>query len=771
MLATVFLTPALVGGEGMAASPDTAASNGSVVGEIVVTAEKRSSTVQKTAISITAITGRDLQAKGITSAQGIVQSVPGIAVASAGPGQAVYEIRGLSADGGESPTIGFYLDEIPVTPPAEATTGKSAIDPDLYDLARVEVLRGPQGTLYGAGSMGGTVKLVSNLPDLSGVYGSAESILSGTDGGGLNYAEKAMFNAPLVEDKVALRVVASYGHTSGWIDRVVVPNFPLESDPSPDVYGTTRGNVSGVPGSQIFKNVNDENSTSLRASLLIKPTDQLTITPSIFFQNISQGGMNAYDSTPGGSAHYEPYNIAEPSSDRFTVYALTASYDFGPVTLTSATGYWDRRSAQIQDATELTQNVFQLPAYSTAGGLGVGSSTAFETDTSRQFSQEVRLSSNGDGPLKWLVGGYYSQYDYVFETGETVPGFLNLAGSPYQTDLVFLLNLPHSIDQVAGFANASYKIGGKLTVTAGARYFSYRSRLSGFNAGLLYGADPQYPVSASASASGVTPMVNVSYAANQNLMIYASASKGFREGAGNVPIPTTGTVGSACLLALQAIGLNSAPLTFKPDTVWTYEAGEKGRFLAGKVTINSDLYYTQWSGVQQPVAVCGLGFTTNGANATVMGGETEIRAKLTDNLSLIQSLGYADAAFSNSFLAAGVVKGQAVLDVPRWTVSTTLQYRRPLADGYNLLAGISNSIVSSSQDLTYTLNTVPERDITNVRIGLEADKWSAFLFVDNVLNQRRPIEYLNLLSFTGPPYNRIATNQPLTAGIDLSAKF
>jgi outer membrane receptor protein involved in Fe transport len=211
---------------------------GDTLAEIVVTAEKHESTVQKAPLSITAIAGEDLQARGLTSAQDLVRAVPGVAVSSPGPGQAQYEIRGLSAAGGESPTIGFYLNETPITLPAAATTGKSAIDPDLYDLARVEVLRGPQGTLYGAGSLGGTVKLVTNSPDPSGLYGSAQTTVSGTAGGGLNYGEKPMIILPLFSDVLALRIVGAYGYTSGWIDRIVVPDFPLESNG-----GLTRGNV------------------------------------------------------------------------------------------------------------------------------------------------------------------------------------------------------------------------------------------------------------------------------------------------------------------------------------------------------------------------------------------------------------------------------------------------------------------------------------------------------------------------------------------------
>jgi len=225
--------------------------------EIIVTAEKRESTVQKTPISITAITGEDLLERGVNTAQGLVNEVPGLSVSSFGPGQGQYEIRGLSADGGESPTIGFYLDETPVTPPATATNGKVSIDPDLYDLERVEVLRGPQGTLYGAGAMGGTIKLVTKPADLSSFHASSQTILSDTSAVGFNYGQKAMLNLPLISDTLALRIVGTYSYTSGWLDRIVVPNFPLESNPVPGFYGSTRGNVLASPASQIYNGVND----------------------------------------------------------------------------------------------------------------------------------------------------------------------------------------------------------------------------------------------------------------------------------------------------------------------------------------------------------------------------------------------------------------------------------------------------------------------------------------------------------------------------------
>src|SRR5580698_4385238 len=240
--------------------------------EVVVTATKRESTVQDTPISITAVTGEDILERGIADFSGIIQSVPGVAMRTSGPGQTEVEMRGMTSAGGNSSTVGFYLDDTPLTAPANAQNGKVVIDPNLYDLNRVEVLRGPQGTLYGSGSMGGTIKLVPNAPNPSAFDASAQLILGGTDGGDtLNHTENAMVNLPL-NDTMALRVVASSEILSGWIDRIVIaqPDFPAP------INATTRGNVAAAPVAQDFKDVNDENLRSVRASFLWKPTDQLS---------------------------------------------------------------------------------------------------------------------------------------------------------------------------------------------------------------------------------------------------------------------------------------------------------------------------------------------------------------------------------------------------------------------------------------------------------------------------------------------------------------
>src|SRR5882672_10460713 len=195
--------------------------------EVVITAQKRSSTVQETPISISAVSGDDLQARGVSSLAALAQGTPGVSLKSEGPSQTEIEMRGMTSSGGNSATVGFYLDDIPLAGPASAQNGHVVIDPDLYDLNRIEILRGPQGTLFGSGSMGGTVRLITNQPNLSQFQSTAQSVLSGTDGGGFNHKDSLMVNLPLLDDTLALRVVGTENHTSGWIDRIVVNPFPL----------------------------------------------------------------------------------------------------------------------------------------------------------------------------------------------------------------------------------------------------------------------------------------------------------------------------------------------------------------------------------------------------------------------------------------------------------------------------------------------------------------------------------------------------------------
>jgi iron complex outermembrane receptor protein len=386
-----------------------AAAPGAPLEEVVVTAEKRDSTVQKTPISMTAITGDQLAAEGISSVEAVAAETPGISMRSAGPGQTEYEMRGVPSSGGSSPTVGFYLDETPLTAPAAALNGKVTIDPDLFDLNRIEVLRGPQGTLYGASSMGGTIKLVTNQPKLDKMEAAAQTTLSDTTGGGFNYGGSGMLNLPLVDHIAALRVVVTGKYNDGFIDYKVLSPFPIGPGGDCGFGSCVRGDVANAPVVKDTERANWERLQGERVSLLLQPTDALSLDVMAMHQDMRMGGFDQVDIPPGPDvalAHYQPFALAEPYYDKFTLYSATLNYSLDFAQLTSATAYWSRVSSFTGDNSEALQSQF-------AGFLGVTEmlpEAYSETDQSRQLTEELRLASTGSGPLKWLVGGYFANF-------------------------------------------------------------------------------------------------------------------------------------------------------------------------------------------------------------------------------------------------------------------------------------------------------------------------------------------------------------------------
>jgi iron complex outermembrane recepter protein len=735
--------------------------------EIVVSAEKRESTVQKTPISMTAITGAELDERGISGLLEVAQETPGVSFKTAGPGQTEYEIRGLTSSGGYSPTVGFYLDEAPVTSPAQSYLGKIVIDPDLYDLNRVEVLRGPQGTLYGSGSMGGTIKLITNKPELNQFAASSQASGSGTQGaGGPNYALNAMVNLPLVQDTVALRLVGTDKYTAGWINRVVLDPFPLETNG-----GTTRGNVLTAPVSQVARDVNGERIKGARASVLLQLGDRLTITPTVLYQRIGQGGPNTIDNPPGNQeAHYQPFDIPEPFHDTFTLYSLPVELHMDGVDISFSASRWTRNEEQVQDISEPMQELFGFPSFYTQdGGIGGGSLTY--TDSTRQASEELRLASNGSGPFQWLLGGFYSDFKSNSQFYSLYAGFAPLFG----TDDLGIITQPIYVKQKAVFGEASYNLTSQLKATAGLRYYSYSTNETTVESGLstASGGPNNITVGSAAAASGVNPKFNLAYSVTDDLLLYGTAAKGFRPGAGNQPVPLTGP--PQCLTGpgnLNSLGLNNVPGQFDPDTVWSYELGEKARLDDRRIVINGDVYYEKWSKVQQQVSLsCGFFFTANAGDASVYGSELEIVAKLTSQWTLNQSLGYTHATFDNAAAGTGVTAGEKLLNVPDFTATTSIVYTRPLSDRFNLIARGSYSYVGPMQDLTYTRNDLPGYSLVGARLGVDSHSVSGFLFVDNLTDRFVYLGDAYALSAQIPTLNRVVTNQPRTIGLKIEYRY
>ncbi len=331
-------------GSALAAPAGNAPAENTGLEEIIVTAEKRESTVQATPIAMTALSAVDLADQNITSIQDLVGAIPGISLRTAGPGQTEYEMRGLGSSGGSVATVGFYIDETPLSASAVALNGRTVIDADLFDLNRTEILRGPQGTLYGAGSMGGTIKLVTNSPKLHTLEGAAEVEASQTTGGSTNGRGSLMLNFP-IGDIAALRFVTTDKYISGWIHRYVTQpgQFPYPTNfGNCFSYYCTRGDVQGAPVAKDISGSNLERFISSRASLLVQPAENLSITGNFMYQRIDADGYNNYQAPPNTEAIYQPYDIKEPYYDSFHLWSLKVSYDMSFANLTSASSYWKR---------------------------------------------------------------------------------------------------------------------------------------------------------------------------------------------------------------------------------------------------------------------------------------------------------------------------------------------------------------------------------------------------------------------------------------------
>ena len=759
------------------------------IAEIVVTAQKRSSTVQETPISITAVSGADLQDRGIGDVATLAAATPGVSLKSNGPGQTEIEMRGMTSSGGNSATVGFYLDDVPMTAPAGAQNGKVVIDPTLYDLNRIEVLRGPQGTLYGSGSMGGTVKLVTNQPNLTKTEGSFESILSGTDGGGLNHNDNFMFNLPLINDQLALRIVGSEAHTSGWIDRIVVNPFPL-----PTNGGATRGNVEAAPLESVRHGSNAEQLYGTRVTMLWKPTDALSITPSIFYQRVTQEGPSAFDSVPGTQAHYQPFGVAEPYSDEIKVYSLNVNYSFNTFDLTSITAQWNRTSIQSQDGSENFNNPLsgvEINAPNTIGYYlpgGTGPVQGTETDPSKQFSEEIRAASTGDGPFKWVGGLFYSHFQSVwnlYTAVENPSAYVDLGTfGPATTAPIWNLTNPTKISQYAAFGEGTYALTSQLKATVGLRWYSYDYSFYDYFAGWgspQGGATPSTD-SVSQNHSGVNPKFNLSYEFNKDLMVYVTASKGYRPGGANQPLPTTGPLWAPGGVPLSVTPFNYPngkwPQSYDPDTLWSYELGEKARFFDRRLTIDASLYYEKWSNVQLLELPNDYLLNDNNGNAKIYGGELEARGVLGGGFQLGISGGYTHAILSPG-IHYTITPADIMPDVPEFTANANLSYEHALSDKYMLNARVESTYVDKRYDLTFPagfptgeLTPLSSYDLTNVRVGVRVEAgWGVALFVNNVANKQASLENMTELTLTNASFNRVITSQPRTAGVDLTYAF
>jgi outer membrane receptor protein involved in Fe transport len=764
--------------------------------EVVVTAQKRSATVQTTAATIMATTGDDLKARGIVSFSSLAIATPGVSLKSEGPTQTEIEMRGMTSSGGNSATVGFYIDDVPLTGPAGAQNGHVVIDPTLYDLNRVEVLQGPQGTLYGASSMGGTVKLIANQPNLETYQASAQSILSGTEGGDFNHSDNVMVNLPIVDDKLALRVVGTENYVSGWINRIVLSPFPA-TNYNPATGVSMRGDVLSAPVEKDYPGSNASQTYSARASLLWQPTPNLTITPSFFYESSKQDGVSAYDSVPGvKNAHYQVFDIAEPLTDKIMIVALNVNYSFNAFDVTSSTSQWWRRSTQVQDASEEFNNPTTAATYASNTNLsgpqpgyygpnGTGEAYGFENDPSRQLTEELRFTSKGAGPFTWVGGLYYSNFYSLWTFNGTTPNYgtyMDLGTfAPATTPNWFDAVEPTRMVQYAAFGDATYMLTSKLKADIGVRVSDYDYKfsacISGWGSG-LGAATPSCSGLIKMNTVAANPKFNLTYTFDRNLMVYATVSNGSRPGGGDAVYPTVGAIWGP---AFAAYGYTTGkwPSTYKPDYVWSYEIGEKARFFDRRLIINTSLYHEDWSNIQLEAYPNVWALNINGKDASIWGAEIDTVAVLGAGFNL-----EVTASYLNEYLNPGphwqIVPSHVLPEVTPFNGTVILGYSKELSDQYTFKAKVENAYTGSHYSLEFPngfetngeYGKLPGYDMINIRAGVESRTgWTATLFVNNLTNMHAQMENLFQELEATSTFNRVVTNQPLTAGVDLSFRY
>ena len=730
------LIAALLPGVTLAADADATApaSEGPSLTEVVVTATRHEESLSKVPISVSAYTQESMDSLGIKDFTDIARYTPGVQIDS-GQTNAI-SIRGISSSGGAG-TTGIYIDDTPIQIRAMGFNPDDTL-PKTFDLDRVEVLRGPQGTLFGAGSEGGTVRYIMTQPSLTKASGYARAELSYTEGGTPSYEAGAAFGAPLIDGTLGYRVSAWYRKDGGWIDRV------SDSDPTQIV----------------DPNANHDETTVLRAALIWSPLDAVTVTPSFVFQNRERHDPSYYwsiYSSPGSDKFVSANPTAQQDPDKYMLPSLKITADFGGMEFVSNSSYYYRRDVSGYDGTLYNLSYYQtlgwqggetLPPYGVTPAVGSGpyayfgtpyagssapctgpqgvscyplldgngvhlpaalknyTSPASVTNNQDNYTQEFRLQSNDpNARIVWTAGAFYSlnrtfsfeqihdpMVDQLFEYlyGTTIANVYGTAtnadGSTYLPDGDAYFNRLVGYDrQIAGYGEVVWGLTDSLKLTTGIRYsktdFAFESYSDGpQNGGPNYGngVDHEHPV---------TKRVGLEWQINSADMIYATYSTGFRIGGANASIPY-----SLCSVDFNNFGISGVPSSYKSDTVKNYEVGAKAN-IDNRFRIATSAYYIQWDNIQQTITLptCALNYTANVGQAVSEGFDFQADMALTEHLTLESAVGYNDSHYTTNATPAGgggpvlVSKGDAIVGESTtpgapWIVTLGAEYRFTLAD-------------------------------------------------------------------------------------------
>jgi len=729
---------------GLTAVTATAQTSDEGLQEVVVTATKQEQPLSKVPISIAAYTAETMDREGVRSIDDIVQMTPGLTLSrdSFGGGTSTnISIRGISSDSGAA-TTGIYIDDVPIQIRTNPQTAFGTSFPQVFDLERIEVLRGPQGTLFGAGAEGGAVRFITPTPSFSRTNVYARSEVASTYHGGLSYEAGAAGGTPLIDQTLAVQASAWYREGGGYLDRQ--PH-----------------NTSDL-GAPIYHDVNRSDVMAFRGALAYKATANMVITPSVFYQRWSLHDTGNFWGTLSDPADHNFVSgnvLRQPASDRFVLPSLKLEADFGALRLTSISGYFDRKAQATQDYTNLDTAFIGgvIPPYPFLPGQNApGTIGAQQQD----FTQEVRLNStDATARIKWTAGLFYSRsrqtesfsiQDLFAQQMLPVPIELIFGEGLSDGRYLFLAYNNTLEKQLAAFGQADVKLTDQLSATLGLRYSK-----STLDFARTLGGPLNYPqdggpdlrtTQGTQTSKPVTPKVGINYQVNDDNLVYASAGKGFRVGGVNPPL----FVGCTNL---------TVPTTFGPDSTWSYEIGSKNRLFDGALRLQESLFYIRWSDIQQFVspggACAGNGFRDNLGQAVSKGFDLQAEGRVTHNLTLSAAIGYVDAAFSKTVSVTDPITGNPDVFVsrgdtlagPPWQLTGAVDYTFNAFDereGYVHLeerySSHNDGRKASLDDpnaVGYdpTLRMDPAVSQLNLRFGARQGGLDASLFVNNVFDK------------------------------------
>lgn len=726
-----------------AAQAQSAPSAATDSSEIVVTASKRAERALDVPTSITAFKGSDLLKQGYTRLQDYLTLTPGVQFNQAlGSGAPV--VRGLNTGADVGALVGLVVDGAPIGgSSAYATGGIVSLDLDPIDLERVEVLKGPQGTLYGANTLGGLVSYVLAKPDLDKVSVLARGELSGTEDGGTNYSIRGAASVPLIKDQLAVRL-------SGYVDRPA---------------GFVDNNVAGID------NQNRQRNWGVNGSVLFEPAPGLTIKLDGLYQRVNERAKDdviyGNDGKPrDGDLTYNDYLFPD-FSKRVRAGIGTIDYDLGFAKLSSITSYQKSDAFYDINATNSSLGT-TLPLLPAFGGQPVPAPGLFSIGNHiglKKVTEEVRLTSSGSGPFQYVAGLFYTHEDII--NTQDITGRATDRSAVPTLDPAIGFDVRSTYREYAGFANVTYKFTNSLDVTGGIRVGrieqSYRQLFGGSDAdaynallGVLLGASPTPADTGTSHASKtiVNYLATARYHFSPDGMVYARFATGFRPGGPNVDVA----------------GL---PPTYNPDRTENYEAGIKTKFLDGHGTIEAAGYYMNWKDILISVASGSLTGLSNGGRARIYGGEATLTLQPVTGLSLIGSMSYNHAEITKVDPAAAIAegKGDPLPNSAKWSGSLSAQYRTPVSGDWAMVLGATARFVGARHAYLRSNQTLkdwimPHYTLVDLRAGMESPHFDVDLFVRNLTNKRAQLSAL-----TNFGLNEITIQRPRTIGAAVTFKY